>query len=130
MNLSVLFAQYETKYKNLWLVIKTAIIILMLVCVSMHFYLVGVGQDFVTAQTSPAGDVNENTLTLLGQQELFRSRVSSAHMRQLSNFIISKRQLQLVETLGQGWLHNVDMTIIPLIVGIHIIWIIHAYTTY
>ena len=105
-------------------------IILMLVCVSMHFHLVGVGQDFVTAQTSPAGDVNENTLTLLGQQELFRSRVSSAHMRQLSNIIISKGQLQLVETLGQGWLHNVGMTIIPLIAGIHIIQIIHAYATY
>ena len=68
----------------------------------MHnFHLVSDGQDSVTAQT-PAGAVNENTLTLPSQQELFRSRVSSAHMRQLSNFIISKGQLQLVETLGQG----------------------------
>ena len=66
------------------------------------FHLVGDGQDSVTAQTSPAGAVNENTLTLPSQQEPFRSRVSSAHMRQLSNFIISKGQLQLVETLGQG----------------------------
>ena len=61
-----------------------------------------VGQDSVTAQTSPVGVVDVNTLTLPSQQEPFRSRVSSAHMRQLSNFIIPKRQLQLVETLGQG----------------------------
>ena len=66
-----------------------------------NFNLVSdVGQDSVTSQTSPAGTGNENTLTL--PQEPFRSRVSSAHMRQLSNFIISKGQLQLVETLGQG----------------------------
>ena len=75
------------------------ILILMLVCISIcNFNLVSdVGQDSVTAQTSPAGTGNENTLTLP-----FRSRVSSAHMRQLSNIIISKGQLQLVETLGQG----------------------------
>ena len=67
-----------------------------------NFHLVSDGQDSVTAQTLPVGPVNENTLTLPSQQEPFRSRVSSAHMRQLSNFIISKGQLQLVETLGQG----------------------------
>ena len=64
----------------------------MCVLTSGHFHLApSVGQDSVTAQT-----------TSPSQQAPFRSRVSSAHMRQLSNFIISKGQLQLVETLGQG----------------------------
>ena len=102
LNLSV-FAQYETKYKNLWLVTNSNLLFSLHVLVSVHFHLVqSFGQDSVTAQTTPAGAVNENTLTLPSQQEPFRSRVSSAHMRQLSNFIISKGQLQLVETLGQG----------------------------
>ena len=105
MELINVFAQYETKYKNLRLVIQTVIYFLVCMCVltSVHFHLVpSVGQDSVTAQTTPAGAENENTLTLPSQQAPFRSRVSSAHMRQLSNFIISKGQLQLVETLGQG----------------------------
>ena len=41
----------------------------------------------VTAQTSPAGAVNETTLTSPSQQEPFRSQVPSVHMRQLSNFM-------------------------------------------
>ena len=103
MELINVFAQYETKYKNLRLVIQTVIYFLVCLCVlvSVHFHLVSGDQDSVTAQTS-ADAVNENTMRLPSQQEPFRSRVSSAHMRQLSNFIISKGQLQLVETLGQG----------------------------
>ena len=108
MRLINFFAQYETKYKNLWLVIQTAIYFLVCMCicwyvlVSVHFHLVNdVGQDSVTAQTSPAGAVNETTLTQPSQHKL-PSRVSSAHMRQLSKFTIPRGQLQLVETLGQG----------------------------
>ena len=43
-----------------------------------------------------------NTLSLLRPPHEPRTRVASTHIRQLSDCIIPKARLQLVETLGQG----------------------------
>ena len=69
----------------------------------MHFIIVFLKYCLVSEvdRTNPTAQPM-NTLSLLRPPHEPRTRVASTHIRQLSDCIIPKDQLQLVETLGQG----------------------------